>query len=99
MNSFDDEPDPEADAIGVIGCFVVAKAYRRQGLARMLLRAACEAFAATGLAYVHAFAQPSAATKAENHFGPLAMYLSEGFAVQSDDVDGEVVVRKRLAAL
>jgi GNAT superfamily N-acetyltransferase len=96
MNSFDDEPDPDADAIGVIGCFVVAREYRRQGLARALLRAACDAFAAQGLAYAHAFAQPNAATEAENHFGPLAMYLSEGFAVHSEDDDGEVVLRKRL---
>jgi GNAT superfamily N-acetyltransferase len=96
MNSFDDEPDPDADAIGVVGCFVIAKAYRRQGLARILLRAACDTFAQQGLSYVQAFAQPSAATEAENHFGPLAMYVSEGFAVHSEDDDGEVVVRKQL---
>ena len=97
MNSFDDEPDPEADSIGVIGCFVVDKVYRRQGIARALLRAACDAFVEQGLTYAHAFAQPNAATDSENHFGPLAMYVSEGFAVHSEDERGVLVVRKQLA--
>lgn len=96
MNSFDDEPDPDADAIGVVGCFVIAKEYRRRGIARALLHAACDAFALQGLRYVHAFAEPHAATEAENHFGPLAMYLSAGFAVHNEDDHGEVVVRKQL---
>lgn len=98
MNSFDDEPDAEADAIGVIGCFVVAKAHRRRGLASALLRAACDTFTAQGLTYVQAFAQRDADTEAKNHFGPLAMYLSEGFAVRSEDDRGEVLLRKRLLA-
>ena len=34
MHSFDDEPVDDAGSIGMIGCFVVAKPYRRRGLAR-----------------------------------------------------------------
>ncbi len=99
MNSFDDEPEPHADAIGVIGCFVVAKAFRRRGLARTLLRAACEGFATQGLAYAEAMAQRNAASEAENHFGPLAMYLSEGFAIHREDTDGRIVLRRALKTL
>ena len=96
MHSFDDEPVADADRIGMIGCFVVAKPYRRRGLARALLRAACDAFAAQGLVCAQALAQRNAGSEAENHFGPLAMYLSEGFVVQSEDDDGVVVLRKSL---
>jgi len=97
MDSFADEPDPDADAIGMIGCFVVAKPFRRRGLARALLRAACNGFAAQGLAYAQAIAQRNAVSEAENHFGPLAMYLAEGFSVHREDDDGTLVLRKSLA--
>lgn len=96
MHSFDDEPVDDAGSIGMIGCFVVAKPYRRRGLARALLRAACATFAAQGLMYAQALAQRTAASEAENHFGPLAMYLSEGFSVLGEADDGEVVLRKSL---
>lgn len=93
MNSFDDEPDPEAEQIGMIGCFVVEKSQRRKGLARALLRAACHEFREQGLAYAQALAQRDAASAAENHFGPLAMYRSEGFVVHQEDDDGTVTLR------
>lgn len=96
MSSFDDEPDPDADMIGMIGCFVVAKTHRKRGFARALLRAACEGFASEGLSYAEALAQRNAVSEAENHFGPLAMYLSEGFTIRSEDADGTVVLRKAL---
>jgi len=96
MISFDDEPDPDADVIGMIGCFVVARPHRRRGLARALLRSACQGFAAQGLTYVQALARRNAASEAEDHFGPLAMYLSEGFAIYREDDDGTVVLRKAL---
>jgi GNAT superfamily N-acetyltransferase len=97
MDSFSDEPDPDADAIGMIGCFVVAKPFRRRGLARALLRAACDGFAAHGLRYAQAIAQRNALSEAENHFGPLAMYLAEGFSVHREDDDGTLVLRRTLA--
>ncbi len=96
MHSFDDEPLADADRIGMIGCFVIAKPYRRRGLARTLLRVACDAFATQGLACAQALAQRNAASEAENHFGPLAMYLAEGFAPHSEGDDGVVVLRKAL---
>ena len=98
MTSFDDEPDPEAEKIGMIGCFVVEKSQRRKGLARALLRAACDAFREQGLAYAQALAQRDAASEAENHFGPLAMYLSEGFVAHQEDDHGTVTLRLVLAA-
>jgi hypothetical protein len=34
---------------------------------------------------------------AENHFGPLALYLSAGFTVHREDTDGSVYVRRPLS--
>ena len=33
---------------------------------------------------------------AENHFGPLGLYLSAGFTVHREDEDGSVFVRRHL---
>ena len=92
-----DEPDPDAAATGVIVCFVVAPDLRGQGIARALLDAACAGLAAQGLAYAQARPRRQAATAAENHLGPLSMYLAAGFAVMREDDEGNVWVRKRLA--
>lgn len=43
-------------------------------------------------------AHPShdAATDAENHYGPLSLYLSAGFTVHRESDDGMVAVRRSL---
>jgi len=89
--------DPDATETGTILCFLVARADRGQGIARLLLNAACATFSAQGLRYAEANPRPRAATSAENHFGPLSMYLAAGFSVRSTDADGSVWVRKVLA--
>ena len=93
-----DEPDPEGVArqTGSIVCFVIAKAYRRQGLARRLLTAAVDGFRAQGLGYAEAYPRAGLTGDGENHFGPLPMYLSAGFETLRVDADGTTVVRKML---
>jgi len=93
-----DEPDPEnvAAQTGSIVCFVVAKAYRRKGLASRLLEAACNGFRAQGLTYAEAYPRAGLTGEGENHFGPLPMYLSAGIEPRRSDADGTTVVRKRL---
>jgi GNAT superfamily N-acetyltransferase len=93
---FDDEPDPDATTIGQITCFIVAKAHRGTGVAKALLAAACEGFRGQRLRIVEATANPKASTDAENHYGPLSMYLAAGFEVHSTDDDGYVTVRRAL---
>jgi GNAT superfamily N-acetyltransferase len=90
-----DEPDPEGVAAqtGSIVCFVIAKDYRRKGLARRLLDAACEGFRAQGLVYAEAYPRAGLTGEGENHFGPLPMYLSAGFAPLR--VEGETTVVRR----
>jgi GNAT superfamily N-acetyltransferase len=97
MHAFDDEPDPIAGQIGMIGCFVVEQSQRRRGHARALLRAACDGFRAQGLSHAQALARRDAASEAENHFGHLSMYLAEGFAIHREEADGTLILRKSLS--
>ena len=96
LDSFADEPDPEAANIGQITCFVVAKGHRNTGVAKALLQAACDGLRAAKLTIAEATANPNAATDAENHHGPLGMYLAAGFAVHRTEDDGYVTVRRSL---
>lgn len=90
------EPIADADTVGTIMCFLVAPAFRGRGVASALLSAACAGLRAQGLEVAEANPRPNAAGPADNHFGPLAMYLSAGFRVQRTDSDGSVWVRKPL---
>ena len=93
MEALADEPEPEAARLGQIGCFVVAPARRHAGVAGALLRAACEGFRAQGLDWAEASPAPDAAGDAQNHFGPLAMFLAAGFTPHRSDDAGRLRVR------
>ena len=90
-----DAPEPLAERIGAIACFVVAPAFRGQHIATALLAAACDGLRERGFEWAEAYPRADAATAAESHHGPLAMYLAAGFVVVKDD-DGDLTVRKRL---
>mgnify|MGYP001610284351 CR=1 FL=1 len=106
MTAFDDQPEVDATHIGQIGCFVVAKAFRRQGLASALLQAACAGLQAQGMRRIQATpraeagddgaATDGAATDGSAHFGPLSMYLAAGFQVMRPDSDGLLIVERHL---
>lgn len=91
----DDPGTGEPGHVGAIACFVVAKPHRGSGVARALLDAACEGFRRRGVKFVEAYPRPDAATEAENHTGPLAMYLAASFEARGE-VDGSTIVRKEL---
>jgi GNAT superfamily N-acetyltransferase len=96
FHALDHEPIRESEKIGCVLCFLVAPQARGQGIAKSLLQAACEGLRAQGLVYAEANPRPQAQTSADNHFGPLTMYLAAGFSVERKDDDGSVWVRKRL---
>ena len=96
LDAFADEPDSDEERLGQITCFVVAKAHRRTGVARALLDAACELLRQQGLSIAEASPSRSASSDAENHLGPLTLYISAGFEVHREEEDGVVVVRRSL---
>ena len=97
MDAFSDERDVDAARIGQIGCFVVAAPYRRTGVATLLLSAACAGLRAQGLTIAEASPLADARNDAQNHFGPLSMYLKAGFREHRRDEDGRIYVRRDLA--
>jgi GNAT superfamily N-acetyltransferase len=92
-----DQPGATDDGVGNIVCFVVAAAWRRQGVARQLLRAACDGLKLQGLSVAQAYPARAAVDAGAMHFGPLQMYLESGFEVWRDEPDdASVTVRKKL---
>ena len=87
----------EAEQIGSIVCFVVAKAHRGRGVARKLLEAALAGFKEQGLPLAEGYPRRDAHDEASSHFGPLSMFLSAGFAPHTE-TEGNTVVRKDLTA-
>lgn len=96
LDSFADEPIPDAEHVGQITCFVVAREHRRTGVARALLEEACAMLRDQGLRVAEANPSRVARSDADNHFGPLSLYLSSGFSVFKEQDDGLVVVRRSL---
>jgi GNAT superfamily N-acetyltransferase len=96
LHALDDEPTPNAETVGAIVCFLVAPSHRGKGIARALLDAACAGLRQQGLTIAEANPRPHARTPAENHFGPLSLYLSSGFRIHREDDDGSVYVRRAL---
>jgi len=86
---------PDADGVGSIACFAVAKPFRRSGVARRLLDAACAGFRDQGLAVAEGYPRKQASGDPANYHGPLALFLEAGFAPFSES-EKVVVVRKNL---
>ncbi len=87
--------DDDPSRIGSIVCFIVAPAYRRQGIARRLLDAACDGLRAQGMAIAEAYPHDADRSDARAFFGPLEMYLGAGFSVYRDN-GRNTIVRKPL---
>ena len=81
----------DIEQVGAIVCFVVAEPYRRQGVARQLLDAACQGFRALGLTYAEAYPRLHAHSDAANYHGPLTMYRDSGFTPFRLCTDFEIV--------
>ncbi|MBI3997660.1 MAG: GNAT family N-acetyltransferase [Armatimonadetes bacterium] len=79
LNRYEEFRTEDPERVGAIVCFVIAAPYRRQGVARRLLDAACEGFRREGLAVAEAYPLKEGASDARAYHGPLAMYLAAGF--------------------
>lgn len=78
-----------------VTCFVIDPDYRRQGVARSLLRRVCEDYAAMGYDYMESYPVAGEGTCATHYHGHPAMYESEGFAVHLRFKE-HICMRKRL---
>lgn len=96
LHALDEEPTPDAEHVGAIVCFLVEPSHRGRGVARQLLEAACDGLRRQGLRIVEANPRTTGHSAADNHFGPLGLYLSAGFSVHREDTDGSLHVRRAL---
>jgi GNAT superfamily N-acetyltransferase len=96
MDAFADEPDADAAVLGQVTCFVVALEHRRSGVAKALLDAACAGLKAQGMHIAEGSPRTDATGDAQNHHGPLALFIGAGFVPQRRDEHGSVLVRKSL---
>ena len=67
-----------------IVCYVVAAPFRRQGIARALLRHACADARKQRYAYAEAYPQHLEESDASHYHGPQSLYEGEGFRVHKE---------------
>jgi ribosomal protein S18 acetylase RimI-like enzyme len=87
--------DLRDEKAGSIVCFVIAPGFRKRGIARRLLEAACEGFDKNGHDWVEAYPRKNSSSDAQHYHGPLSMYQKAGFEIYKEFPD-YFIVRKRL---
>ena len=89
------EEDSEASIVSLI-CFIIAPSYRKQGIARKLLRYACSSSQKNGYNYFEVYPRKQEKlSDAHSYRGPMSLYLSEGFSIYKELKD-YYVMRKKL---
>lgn len=82
--------------IASIFCFLVAKEFRNQGVARQLLQAACEYLMNEKFEIIEAYPNTQAVRIFDKYHGSLKMYEEAGFKVFKEKPEGRLIVRKKL---
>jgi ribosomal protein S18 acetylase RimI-like enzyme len=85
--------------VAQIVCFVIHPHWRRRGVARALLDAACASLARRGFALIEAypFKAGASAAAADHYHGPLPLFIDAGFGIAREEPT-MTVVRKTLAS-
>lgn len=86
---------PEAGRTKAVFCFAVAPAYRRQGIAALLLARVCRDAAAEGFAAVEGYPNARFESTESDFMGPAALFARQGFA-EAGRAGGRLVMRKPL---
>lgn len=90
---FEEESDLK---IASLICFIVAPSYRKQGIARKLLRYACSIYKDNGYDLIEVYPRKGEnLSDAYSYRGPISLYNSEGFFIYKEFED-YYVMRKKL---
>ncbi|MDQ1403032.1 MAG: hypothetical protein QOG03_1348 [Actinomycetota bacterium] len=87
----------EDDTTGAIVCFVIAPPYRRHGVGRALLDAACQGLAERGMTVAESYPVIEPSGDAGSYPGPLSLYLDAGFERVEGGNERQGVARRQLA--
>lgn len=91
---FKDAPNERKKIVAVV-CFLIAPNYRKRGIARLLLKEACEYYKINKYDYMEAYPIKNGKSDAHNYHGPYSLFLSEGFSVIKE-LKSFYVMRKKL---
>ncbi|MFX0140045.1 MAG: GNAT family N-acetyltransferase [Candidatus Hodarchaeota archaeon] len=84
------------DKIASLICFIIAPSYRKQGIARQLLRYACSSSKDKGYDLIEVYPRTGEnLSDAHSYRGPVSLYKSEGFTIYKEFKD-YYVMRKIL---
>lgn len=89
--------DDDKNTASVV-CFVVSCAYRRKGIASLLLDRLCREYSQKGYEYLEAYPVKGEQTSARHYHGPFEMYERAGFEIFRE-LEKAYVVRKSLNAV
>ncbi|MBN1524568.1 MAG: GNAT family N-acetyltransferase [Spirochaetales bacterium] len=78
-----------------IVCFIVAHTHRRMGVASSLLRAVSAHYKNTDIRLIEAYPAKTAEKDAQHYYGPLSLYLKNGFSIIRE-YDHYYIVQKRI---
>lgn len=87
---------PDDNRTAAIVCFLIAPAFRRQGIASQLLERVLADLGQNDMYdFIEAYPRKGASTDAAHYHGPTEMYLKCGFRVEGETEDS-IVLRKAL---
>jgi len=76
-------------------CFLVAPAFRRKGITKLLLERVCQDAAADGFDFIEAYPKKAFINEAEDFMGPAELFRKTGFIVHNEAED-KLIMRKPL---
>jgi len=93
LNKLYDLPDSDNNNICTIVCFLIHQEFRRLGIARLLLESVESDCEALGYSLIEAYPGKGNLSCEKNYKGPLDLYLSKGFNIESEH-ENYFIVRK-----
>lgn len=91
---FEDEANNEKKVAAVV-CFLIAPSIRNKGIARLLLKKACEYYKDKKYDYIESYPVKKDKSDTHNYHGPYSLFISEGFSIFKE-LKGIYVMRKAL---
>lgn len=94
LYDYDSQDSKEKKIAGIV-CFLMGHTYRKQGIARKLLKYAISHYTDKGYDIIESYPRVGELSDAHSYRGPVSLYESEGFKIYKE-LKGLYVMRKEL---